>query len=119
MPAAHADTMYKCVDARGKIAYSDLPCPRETKMAGEFAAPAPEKENDGAARRALQTARPGTRQGAAHGGRSARSPEQEAELQHRLKTESIVFDERDGWSEVRKPPPAPWSSTAPGAAAKK
>lgn len=56
-PGARADTMYKCVDAKGKIAYSNLPCPSQAKLAREFDVPAPEAEQDSAARLGAERAR--------------------------------------------------------------
>jgi hypothetical protein len=56
-PGAHADTMYKCVDAKGKIAYSNLPCPGLAKAAREFEVAAPESAEDSAARLGAERAR--------------------------------------------------------------
>lgn len=54
---ARADTMYKCVDGKGKIAYSDLPCPGQAKVAREFDVPAPEAPEESAARLGAERAR--------------------------------------------------------------
>lgn len=54
---ALAQTMYKCVGAGGKVAYSDLPCPAQAKVAREFAVPPPETQEQSAARLAQEKAR--------------------------------------------------------------
>ncbi len=41
---SHAQTMFKCVGAGGKIVYSDMPCPDTAKVAKEFAVPPPETQ---------------------------------------------------------------------------
>jgi hypothetical protein len=56
-PGARADTMYKCVDAKGKIAYSNLACPGLAKAAREFEVAAPESAEDSAVRLGAERAR--------------------------------------------------------------
>ena len=56
-PGARAGTMYKCVDAKGKIAYSDLPCTGQAKAAREFNIPAPESAAESEARLDAERAR--------------------------------------------------------------
>jgi hypothetical protein len=41
LPAAQADTMYKCVDANGKTTFADRPCPANGKSAASFHVEAP------------------------------------------------------------------------------
>ena len=48
--SAATGTMFKCVDARGKTAYTGLPCPAEAKAARQFAVPAPESAEASTAR---------------------------------------------------------------------
>ena len=47
---SQAQTMFKCVDAGGKIVYSDMPCPDKAKVAKEFAVPPPETQEQSQAR---------------------------------------------------------------------
>ncbi|MES2018628.1 MAG: DUF4124 domain-containing protein [Pseudomonadota bacterium] len=56
MPAL-ADTMYKCVDAQGKIAFADTPCPGSTKAATQYALAPPESREQSAARAAAEQQR--------------------------------------------------------------
>lgn len=56
-PPAQADTMYKCVGANGKVAYSDMPCPGQAKAAREFDVPAPETEEESRERLAMEKER--------------------------------------------------------------
>lgn len=50
VPCTLADTMYKCVDANGKVAYSSMPCDGKAREARQFAVPPPEAEQDSSAR---------------------------------------------------------------------
>ena len=43
-PWAVAETMYKCVAANGKVAYSSVPCEGQAREAKQFAVPPPEPE---------------------------------------------------------------------------
>ena len=45
-PSALADSMYKCVGAEGKIAYSTQPCEGKARMARQFSVPPPEQDGD-------------------------------------------------------------------------
>lgn len=56
-PGAHADTLYKCVDAKGIIAYSNLPCPGLARAARQFEVAAPESADESAARLDAERAR--------------------------------------------------------------
>jgi hypothetical protein len=49
-PCALADTIYKCVDAGGKVAFSSLPCAGQAKQAKQLSVPAPEADDVSAAR---------------------------------------------------------------------
>jgi hypothetical protein len=54
---ALANTMYKCVDAQGKVSFSDTPCPGAMKAAKQFEIAAPESNEESAARRAAEKQR--------------------------------------------------------------
>lgn len=47
---ARADTIYKCVQADGKVAFSSLPCAGKAKEARQLSVPPPEADDVSAAR---------------------------------------------------------------------
>jgi type IV secretory pathway VirB10-like protein len=49
-PCALADTIYKCLGAGGKVAFSSLPCDGAAKETGQLAVPPPEPADASAAR---------------------------------------------------------------------
>jgi hypothetical protein len=51
---ALADTLYKCVQADGKVAFSSLPCQGQARQAGQLDVPAPEADAVSAARLARE-----------------------------------------------------------------
>lgn len=51
---ALADTIYKCVQADGKVAFSSLPCQGQARQARQLAVPAPEADAVSAARLARE-----------------------------------------------------------------
>ena len=55
--SARADTIYKCVQADGKVAFSSLPCAGQSREARQLAVPPPEADNVSAARLTKERAR--------------------------------------------------------------
>lgn len=55
--SARADTIYKCVQADGKIAFSSLPCAGKSREARQLAVPPPEADDVSAARLTQERAR--------------------------------------------------------------
>jgi hypothetical protein len=49
-PCARADTIYKCVQADGKVAFSSLPCAGKAKQARQLSVPPPEADEVSVAR---------------------------------------------------------------------
>lgn len=56
-PSAHADTIYKCVQPDGKVAFSSLPCAGKSREARQLAVPPPEADDVSAARLQQERAR--------------------------------------------------------------
>jgi hypothetical protein len=56
-PCAPADTIYKCVQENGKVAFSSQPCARAEKEARQLTVPAPEADDVSAARLKQESAR--------------------------------------------------------------
>jgi hypothetical protein len=56
-PCALADTIYKCVEAGGKVAFSSLPCAGQATQAKQLSVPAPEADEVSAARLYQERAR--------------------------------------------------------------
>jgi hypothetical protein len=56
-PCALADTIYKCVQENGTVAFSSLPCAGQAKQARQLTVPAPEADDVSAARLKQESAR--------------------------------------------------------------
>jgi hypothetical protein len=81
-PHAFANTMSKCVDANGKISYSDQPCPGEAKLAREFTIAAPEQNADRDALKLVEKARLRAAESAFRERHASRDQELDATLRH-------------------------------------
>lgn len=56
-PWAQAGSMYKCADAKGRIAFSDTPCPGDMQVKAQYEVADPETPEQSAARLAADSQR--------------------------------------------------------------
>ena len=80
--SAATGTMFKCVDARGKTSYTELPCPAEAKAVRQLAVPAPESAEASTARVAYERHRRRLASDAMRPQMNARSDELDALTQY-------------------------------------